>query len=65
MANNFSVGDHVRWNSEVGYVQGTITKIHTKDVDFKGRTRRCSPRSRSMRSRATRPGSWLCTRVMP
>lgn len=43
MANNFSVGDHVRWNSEVGYVQGTITKIHTKDVDFKGRTRRCSP----------------------
>lgn len=43
MTNNFSVGDHVRWNSEVGYVQGTITKIHTKDVDFKGRTRRCSP----------------------
>lgn len=43
MANNFSVGDHVRWNSEVGYVQGTITKIHTKDVDFKGRPRRCSP----------------------
>lgn len=43
MANNFSVGEHVRWNSEVGYVQGTITKIHTTDVDFKGRTRRCSP----------------------
>lgn len=43
MTNRFAVGDRVRWNSEAGHVQGTITKIHTKDVDFKGRTRRCSP----------------------
>lgn len=43
MANTFSVGDHVRWNSEAGWVQGTITKVHTKDVPFKGHTRRCSP----------------------
>ncbi|MDQ2783069.1 MAG: DUF2945 domain-containing protein [Actinomycetota bacterium] len=43
MTTKFSVGDHVRWNSEAGHVQGTITEIHTKDVDFKGHTRRCSP----------------------
>lgn len=43
MTNRFAVGDRVRWNSEAGHVQGTITKIHTKDVNFKGRTRRCSP----------------------
>ncbi len=42
MTNTYSVGDHVRWNSEAGHVQGTITKVHTEDVDFKGRTRRCS-----------------------
>ncbi len=43
MAHDFSVGDHVKWNSEAGHVQGTITKVHTKDVDYKGHTRRCSP----------------------
>lgn len=43
MTKTFSVGDHVRWNSEGGEVEGKITKIHTKDVEFKGRTRRCSP----------------------
>ncbi len=42
MTQKFSVGDHVDWNSEVGHVQGKITKVHTKDVEFKGRTRRCS-----------------------
>ena len=39
----FAVGDHVRWNSEGGHVKGKVTKVHTKDVEFKGRTRRCSP----------------------
>ncbi|MET4047163.1 hypothetical protein ABIB34_002360 [Rhodococcus sp. UYP5] len=43
MATKFSMGDHVRWNSEAGYVQGTITRVHTEDVDYKGHTRRCSP----------------------
>lgn len=38
----FAVGDHVRWNSEAGYVEGAITKVHTKDVDYKGHMRRCS-----------------------
>jgi hypothetical protein len=43
MAASFKTGDHVRWNTEGGEVSGTITKIHTKDFEFKGRTRRCSP----------------------
>ncbi|QCB49654.1 DUF2945 domain-containing protein [Rhodococcus sp. PAMC28707] len=43
MATKFSVGDHVRWNSEAGHVQGTITRVHTEDADYKGHTRRCSP----------------------
>ncbi|MGV8979361.1 MAG: DUF2945 domain-containing protein [Cellulomonas sp.] len=43
MASRLSVGDHVRWNSEAGHVQGTITKVHTTDVDYKGHTRHCTP----------------------
>lgn len=43
MSQKFSVGDHVRWNSEAGYVEGRITKVHTSDTEYKGHTRRCSP----------------------
>ena len=43
MAVKFFVGAHVRWNSEAGYVQGIITKIHMLDVEYKGHIRRCSP----------------------
>lgn len=42
MAERFSVGDHVRWNSEAGYVEGVIVREHTRDVAFKGRTRHAS-----------------------
>lgn len=42
MGTDFSVGDHVRWNSEAGYVEGVITKVHTQDVEYKGHMRRCS-----------------------
>jgi hypothetical protein len=42
MAQYFSVGDHVRWNSEAGYVEGVIIKKHTKDVDYKGHMHRCT-----------------------
>lgn len=38
----FAIGDHVRWNSEAGYVTGVITKKHIKDVKYKGHTRRCT-----------------------
>lgn len=38
----FKIGDHVKWNSEAGYVSGKISKIHTSDFDYKGHTRRAS-----------------------
>lgn len=42
MATNFSVGDHVSWNSEAGRVSGKIVKVHTSDFQYKGHTRRAS-----------------------
>jgi hypothetical protein len=36
MTRTFKVGDHVTWNSEAGHVSGTIVKVHTKNVTFKG-----------------------------
>jgi hypothetical protein len=38
----FKVGDHVSWNSEAGHVSGTIIKVHTKNVDYKGHTHHAS-----------------------
>lgn len=43
MANTFEVGDHVRWNSEAGYVSGTIIKVHKRDFDYKGHRHRATP----------------------
>ncbi|HET6635597.1 MAG TPA: DUF2945 domain-containing protein [Streptomyces sp.] len=42
MARTFAVGDHVRWNSEAGHVEGVIVQKHTEDVEYKGHMRRCS-----------------------
>lgn len=39
---HFRVGDHVAWNSEAGRVSGTIVKVHTRDVDYKGYTHHAS-----------------------
>lgn len=35
-AQRFKVGDHVSWNSEAGRVRGTITKVISSEIDFKG-----------------------------
>ena len=43
VAHEFKVGDHVTWNLEGGYVSGTIRKVHTKNVDYKGYTHHASP----------------------
>jgi Hypervirulence associated proteins TUDOR domain len=40
---SFAIGDHVSWNSEAGRVSGTITKIHSKDLNYKGYTHHASP----------------------
>ena len=36
MPRAFRIGDHVTWNSEAGYVSGTVVAIHTRDVAWKG-----------------------------
>lgn len=38
----FNVGERVTWNSEAGWVSGTIIKVHTRDVDYKGHIHRCT-----------------------
>jgi len=38
MAKTFKIGDRVTWNSEAGQVSGTIIKVHTQNVDYKGYT---------------------------
>jgi hypothetical protein len=41
----FTVGDHVKWNSEAGPVSGTIIKVHLNNVEFKGYTHHANPSS--------------------
>jgi hypothetical protein len=38
MTKTFKVGDHVSWNSEGGWVSGTIIRVHTRDFDYEGYT---------------------------
>ncbi len=45
MKTKFKIGDQVKWNSEAGYVSGTIIKIHTKDFNYKGYTHHATPQS--------------------
>lgn len=42
MKKTFKVGDHVAWNSEAGRASGTIIKVHTENVDYKGDTHHAS-----------------------
>ena len=42
MAKRFQIGDYVTWNSEAGRASGTIVKVHTSDVDYKGYTHHAS-----------------------
>ena len=42
MAKRFRVGDRVTWNSEAGHVSGTIIKVHTRDLNYKGYTHHAS-----------------------
>ena len=42
MKKDLKVGDHVRWNSEAGWVSGRIIRIHTRNTDYKGYTHHAS-----------------------
>ena len=35
---HFEKGDHVSWNSEAGRVRGTIIRVITSEIKFKGYT---------------------------
>jgi hypothetical protein len=41
-AREFKRGDHVRWNSEAGYVTGVVRRKVTKEIVFKGYKRHAS-----------------------
>lgn len=43
MTTRFKIGDHVTWNSEAGHVRGHVTRVHTKNIEFKGYTHHASP----------------------
>jgi hypothetical protein len=43
MRGKFKIGDRVAWNSEAGHVSGTIIRVHTADVDYKGYVHHASP----------------------
>jgi len=43
MEQDFRIGDHVRWNSEAGFVTGRIISVHTADFDYKGHRHRATP----------------------
>jgi hypothetical protein len=42
MSSAFKVGDHVKWNSDVGHITGKVTKVHHQDFQFLGRSRKAS-----------------------
>lgn len=42
MSQAFKVGDRVEWNSDSGYVAGTITRKVTTELNFKGYVRHAS-----------------------
>lgn len=56
MAKQFAVGDHVRWNSEAGQVEGVIIEKHTQDMEFRGRRRHCTEEDPQFEIRSDRTG---------
>ncbi|WP_277964344.1 DUF2945 domain-containing protein [Pseudomonas sp. RIT-To-2] len=56
MTTTFKAGDAVRWNSEAGEIHGTVVKVHTRDVEFLGRTRRASKKEPQYEVRSDKTG---------
>ena len=59
----FKVGDLVTWNSEAGRVSGTIIKVHTDDVDYKGTPITRARMILNTKSKAPRPITSRCIKV--
>jgi hypothetical protein len=47
-------GDRVSWNSEAGRVSGTVIRIHTKNVGYKGYTHHATPEEPQYEIRSSR-----------
>src|SRR6185437_7748061 len=63
MSKEFQVGEHVAWNSEAD-VSGTIIKVYTEDVDYKGNVHHADARmSSNTKSRAPRPTTYDAQRL--
>ncbi|MFC5270255.1 DUF2945 domain-containing protein [Adhaeribacter terreus] len=63
MEKSFKTGDHVKWNSEAGYVTGKIIKVHTSDFDYKGHTHRASKEEPQYEIKAIQPTTLPLTKV--
>jgi hypothetical protein len=37
MTQEYKVGDHVSWDWASDHIRGTVVKVHSSDIDFKGR----------------------------
>ncbi|MBS0468940.1 MAG: DUF2945 domain-containing protein [Proteobacteria bacterium] len=46
------MGEHVRWNSEAGFVTGRIIAVHTSDFDYKGHRQGATPEDPQYESRS-------------
>jgi len=62
MPTQFKVGDHVRWNSEAGYVSGKIIKVHTKDFNYKGYTHHATKDDPQYEIKSDKRTMWRLTR---
>ena len=42
MMHRFKIGNKVGWHIEFGTASGTITRVHTHDIDYNGQVHHCS-----------------------
>lgn len=42
MMHRFKIGDKVGWHIEFGPASGTVTRVHTHDIDHNGQKCHCS-----------------------
>jgi hypothetical protein len=64
MDKEFKIGDRVIWNSEARYVSGTIIKVYSRGVDYKGYLHHASRDYPQYGSGAARLATLQCTRAL-
>ncbi|MBA1272421.1 hypervirulence associated TUDOR domain-containing protein [Stutzerimonas azotifigens] len=56
MSQSYKTGEKVKWNSEAGWIEGEIVKVHTRDTEFMGRIRRASTEEPQYEVRSAKTG---------